>query len=182
VLGTTDPCHPLIQEMAGWGKVYLSGEMRVIDLPGHADHPELRLTPAQVRQRLEGMGNVNVVAFQTRNPMHRIHEELTKRAAQAVNGSLLLHPVVGLTKPGDVDYLTRIQIYQVLVGKYYDPGCTLLSLLPLAMRLAGPREAVWHAIIRRITEPRTSSSVAIMPDPARTAAACPSTDLTMPSF
>ena len=149
VLGTTDPCHPLIQEMAGWGKVYLSGEMRVIDLPRHADHPELRLTPAQVRQRLEGMGNVNVVAFQTRNPMHRIHEELTKRAAQAVNGSLLLHPVVGLTKPGDVDYLTRIQIYQVLVGKYYDPGCTLLSLLPLAMRLAGPREAVWHAIIRR---------------------------------
>jgi len=149
VLGTTDPSHPLIQEMAGWGKLYLSGELKVIDLPNHADHPELRQTPAQVRLSLERMGNANVVAFQTRNPMHRIHEELTKRAAQAVNGSLLLQPVVGLTKPGDVDYLTRIQIYQVLVEKYYEPGRTLLSLLPLAMRLAGPREALWHAIIRR---------------------------------
>jgi sulfate adenylyltransferase len=149
VLGTTDLSHPLIQEMLVWGQVYLSGEMQVIDLPHHVDHPELRQTPAQVRQRLERMGNANVIAFQTRNPMHRIHEELTKRAAQAVNGSLLLHPVVGLTKPGDVDYLTRIQIYRVLMEKYYNPGCTLLSLLPLAMRLAGPREALWHAIIRR---------------------------------
>ena len=149
VLGTTDPSHPLIREMSGWGKVYLSGQMKVINLPNHMEHRELHQTPAQVRAKLAGLGQANVVAFQTRNPMHRIHEELTKRAAEAVNGSLLLHPVVGLTKPGDVDTLTRIRIYQVLMEKYYDPGRTLLSLLPPAMRLAGPREGVWHAIIRR---------------------------------
>jgi sulfate adenylyltransferase len=136
-------------EMAHWGKVYVSGQIRMIDLPGYSDFVELRLTPAQVRARLEEMGCSNVVAFQTRNPMHRIHEELTRRAAETVNGSLLIHPVVGLTKPGDVDYVTRIQVYRVLVEKYYLPRRTMLSLLPLAMRLAGPREALWHAIIRR---------------------------------
>jgi sulfate adenylyltransferase len=149
VLGTTDPFHPLVMEMAHWGKVYVSGQIRMIDLPGYSDFVELRLTPAQVRARLEEMGCSNVVAFQTRNPMHRIHEELTRRAAETVNGSLLIHPVVGLTKPGDVDYVTRIQVYRVLVEKYYLPRRTMLSLLPLAMRLAGPREALWHAIIRR---------------------------------
>jgi sulfate adenylyltransferase len=90
-----------------------------------------------------------VVAFQTRNPLHRVHEELTKRAVEAVNGALLLHPAVGLTKPGDVDHYTRVRIYKALVEKYYEPSRTLLSLLPLAMRLAGPREALWHALIRR---------------------------------
>jgi sulfate adenylyltransferase len=95
------------------------------------------------------MGHENVVAFQTRNPMHRIHEELTKRAAEEVSGSLLIHPVVGMTKPGDVDHFTRVRIYRALVENYYDQKRTLLSLLPLAMRMAGPREAVWHAIIRR---------------------------------
>ena len=95
------------------------------------------------------MGNANVVAFQTRNPMHRIHEELTKRAAEEVGGSLLIHPVVGMTKPGDVDHYTRVRIYRALVENYYDQNRTLLSLLPLAMRMAGPREALWHAIIRR---------------------------------
>ena len=95
------------------------------------------------------MGHANVVAFQTRNPMHRVHEELVKRAADAVDGSLLIHPVVGLTKPGDVDYFTRVRTYRALVEKYFDADRTVLSLLPLAMRMAGPREAVWHAIIRR---------------------------------
>jgi len=90
-----------------------------------------------------------VVAFQTRNPMHRIHEELTKRAAEEVDGSLLIHPVVGLTKPGDVDHYTRVRVYRTLVEHYYDPNRTILSLLPLAMRMGGPREALWHAIIRR---------------------------------
>ncbi len=90
-----------------------------------------------------------MVAFQTRNPMHRIHEELTKRAAEEVDGSLLIHPVVGMTKPGDVDHYTRVRVYRALVENYYDPNRTLLSLLPLAMRMAGPREALWHAIIRR---------------------------------
>lgn len=149
VLGTTDPRHPLISEMARWGKVYVSGALQVLDLPRYHDFIDLRMTPLQVRQRLAELGNENVVAFQTRNPMHRVHEELTKRAAQEVNGSLLIHPVVGLTRPGDVDHYTRVRVYRALVENYYDPGSTLLSLLPLAMRMAGPREALWHAIIRR---------------------------------
>ncbi len=149
VLGTTDPRHPLISEMVRWGKVYISGEMKVIDLPKYHDFIDLRRTPTQVRAKLEAMGNSNVVAFQTRNPMHRIHEELTKRAAEEVNGSLLIHPVVGMTKPGDVDHYTRVRVYRALAENYYDENRALLSLLPLAMRMAGPREALWHAIIRR---------------------------------
>ena len=149
VLGTTDSRHPLISEMVRWGKVYVSGALKMIDLPIYHDFMSLRLTPAEVRARLEGMGNEQVVAFQTRNPMHRIHEELTKRAAEEVNGSLLIHPVVGMTKPGDVDHYTRVRVYRTLLENYYDQESTLLSLLPLAMRMAGPREALWHAIIRR---------------------------------
>ena len=148
-LGTTDTRHPLVSEMNRWGKVYVSGALKVLDLPHYHDFTALRRTPAQVRERLEAMGHENVVAFQTRNPMHRIHEELTKRASEEVNGSLLIHPVVGMTKPGDVDHYTRVRIYRALAENYYDPNRTLLSLLPLAMRMAGPREAVWHAIIRR---------------------------------
>jgi sulfate adenylyltransferase len=149
VLGTTDPRHPLISEMVRWGKVYVSGALKVIDLPKYYDFVELRRTPAQVRARLEEMGYSKVVAFQTRNPMHRIHEELTKRAAEEVDGALLVHPVVGMTKPGDVDHYTRVRVYKALVENYYDQNRTLLSLLPLAMRMAGPREALWHAMIRR---------------------------------
>ncbi|MDD5469141.1 MAG: bifunctional sulfate adenylyltransferase/adenylylsulfate kinase [Anaerolineales bacterium] len=149
VLGTTDPRHPLISEMVSWGKVYVSGALKVINLPRYFDFLELRRTPVQVRALLTKTGNANVVAFQTRNPMHRIHEELTKRAAEEVNGSLLIHPVVGMTKPGDVDHYTRVRVYRSLVENYYDSSRTLLSLLPLAMRMAGPREAIWHAIIRR---------------------------------
>jgi sulfate adenylyltransferase len=149
VLGTTDPRHPLISEMGQWGKVYVTGELKVIDLPRYHDFIDLRRTPAQVRATLEKMGHANVVAFQTRNPMHRIHEELTKRAAEEVDGSLLIHPVVGMTKPGDVDHYTRVRVYRALVENYYDSSKTVLSLLPLAMRMAGPKEALWHAIIRR---------------------------------
>ncbi|MCX7860823.1 bifunctional sulfate adenylyltransferase/adenylylsulfate kinase [Chloroflexus sp.] len=149
VLGTTDPRHPLVAEMARWGKFYAAGRLRVMNLPRYYDFTELRRAPAEVRRLLSAMGRHNVVAFQTRNPMHRIHEELTKRAAAQVDGSLLIHPVVGMTKPGDVDHFTRVRSYRLLVEKYYDPSRTLLSLLPLAMRMAGPREAVWHAIIRR---------------------------------
>lgn len=147
--GTTDTKHPMVSEMERWGKVCISGPLKVLNLPKYYDFVDLRLTPAQVRARLESMGNSNVVAFQTRNPLHRIHEELTKRAAEAVGGSLLIHPVVGMTKPGDVDHYTRVRIYRILVEKYYDKSKTLLSLLPLAMRLAGPKEALLHAIIRR---------------------------------
>ncbi|GAB4448428.1 MAG: bifunctional sulfate adenylyltransferase/adenylylsulfate kinase [Anaerolineae bacterium] len=149
VCGSLDARHPLIAEMETWGKVYISGPLRVINLPRAYDFTELRLPPVEVRRRLSGMGHHNVVAFQTRNPLHRIHEELTKRAMADINGALLLHPAVGLTKPGDVDHYTRVRIYKTLVKNYYDPQRALLSLLPLAMRMAGPREAVWHAIIRR---------------------------------
>jgi sulfate adenylyltransferase len=149
VFGTLDLRHPLVAEMHRWGKLNLSGQLQVLQLPRHYDFRELRLTPAQTRARLEQFGRRNVVAFQTRNPLHRVHEELTKRAAQEVDGVLLLHPVVGMTKPGDVDHYTRVRTYKALAQRYYDPDRILLSLLPLAMRLAGPREALWHALIRR---------------------------------
>ncbi len=149
VFGTLDLRHPLVAEMHRWGKLNISGVLQLLQLPHHYDFQDLRLTPAQTRARLETFGRSNVVAFQTRNPLHRVHEELTKRAAQEVNGVLLLHPVVGMTRPGDVDHFTRVRTYKALAQRYYDPDRILLSLLPLAMRLAGPREAVWHAIIRR---------------------------------
>lgn len=149
VFGSQDPRHPLVSEMHQWGKVNLSGPLQVLALPGHYDFQELRLTPAQTRERLTAYGHPNVVAFQTRNPLHRVHEELTKRAIKDVDGILLLHPVVGLTQPGDVDHFTRVRTYKALATGYYDADRILLALLPLAMRMAGPREAVWHAIIRR---------------------------------
>jgi len=149
VLGSRDVRHPLVAEMQGWGEVALSGRLRILTLPERHDFRELRLTPSETRARLDAMGASRVVAFQTRNPLHRAHEELTKRAADSVGGTLLLHPVVGMTKPGDVDYYTRVRSYKVLVERYYERGRVLLALLPLAMRMAGPREAVWHALIRR---------------------------------
>ncbi|MDP6438552.1 MAG: bifunctional sulfate adenylyltransferase/adenylylsulfate kinase, partial [Candidatus Brocadiia bacterium] len=149
VCGSSDPRHPLVAEMASWGGLCVSGPLKVVNLPKHHDFPELRRTPAETRALLAKLGVANVVAFQTRNPLHRVHEELTKRAAEAVGGALLLHPVVGLTKEGDVDHYTRVRTYKILVENYYEPARTVLSVLPLAMRLAGPREAVWHAIIRR---------------------------------
>ena len=149
VFSTEDPKHPLVAEMQRWGKLNISGRLQVLQLPRYYDFQDLRLTPAEVRARLEGMGRRNVVAFQTRNPLHRAHEELTKRAMAQVDGVLLLHPVVGLTKPGDVDHFTRVRTYKVLAERYYDQERILLALLPLAMRLAGPREALWHALIRR---------------------------------
>jgi sulfate adenylyltransferase len=149
VLGTTDARHPLVGESRRWGPVHLSGPLTVLRLPPHHDFQALRLTPAETRERLAALGRSEVVAFQTRNPLHRVHEELTKRAMAAVEGVLLLHPVVGLTKPGDVDHYTRVRTYQALARHHYDPDRILLSLVPLAMRMAGPREAVWHALIRR---------------------------------
>ena len=149
VFGSTDLAHPLVLEMQRWGRHNLSGRLQIVQLPEHADFREYRRTPTETRQALDEMGRQNVVAFQTRNPLHRVHEELTKRAAEEVDGVLLLHPVVGLTKPGDVDHYTRVRTYKTLTEKYYGENKVLLSLLPLAMRMGGPREAVWHAIIRR---------------------------------
>jgi sulfate adenylyltransferase len=149
VFGTEDARHPLVAEMHSWGRRNISGPLRVLKLPAHYDFRELRLTPAETRERLAQMGRKNVVAFQTRNPLHRAHEELTRRAAAEVDGVLLLHPVVGMTKPGDIDYFTRVRTYKALARNYYQQDRILLALLPLAMRLAGPREALWHALIRR---------------------------------
>jgi sulfate adenylyltransferase len=147
--GTLDLRHPIVAEMHRWGKRNIAGPMRVLKLPAHYDFKDIRLTPAETRAQLETYGHENVVAFQTRNPMHRVHEELTKRAIEERDGVLLLHPVVGLTKPGDVDHFTRVRTYKALAANYYDPDRVLLALLPLAMRMGGPREALWHAIIRR---------------------------------
>jgi sulfate adenylyltransferase len=149
VLGTQDSRHPLVHEMARWGRLNASGAIRVLQFPRHYDFRELRRTPTQTREVLAQTGRQNVVAFQTRNPLHRVHEELTKRAIAEVDGVLLLHPSVGMTKPGDVDHYTRVRTYKALAQNYYDPDRIVLSLLPLAMRMAGPREALWHAIIRR---------------------------------
>jgi sulfate adenylyltransferase len=149
VFGSRDLRHPLVSEMHRWGSLNISGQLRVLQLPQRPDFQDLRLTPVQTRARLEQTASSNVVAFQTRNPLHRAHEELTKRAAESVNGVLLLHPVVGMTKPGDVDHYTRVRAYKALANNYYDQDRIVLSLLPLAMRMAGPREALWHALIRR---------------------------------
>ena len=149
VFGTRDLRHPLVAEMNNWGTLNLSGRLRVLRLPRHYDFVDLRLTPLQTRARLEELGHRNVVAFQTRNPLHRAHEEMTKRAIAEKDAVLLLHPAVGLTKPGDVDHYTRVRSYNVLAERYYAPDSVLLALLPLAMRMAGPREALWHAVIRR---------------------------------
>jgi sulfate adenylyltransferase len=148
VLGTKDLRHPPVAESKRWGKYNLSGELKVLQLPKYYDFQDLRLTPRQTRERLHQLGNRNVVAFQTRNPLHLAHEEMLKRALEITNGTLLLHPVVGMTKAGDVDYFTRVRTYKAL-AKSYETDQILLALLPLAMRMAGPREAVWHAIIRK---------------------------------
>jgi sulfate adenylyltransferase len=150
VLGTQDPNHPTAAESAHWGKRNIAGKLHVLRLPEHYDFPQLRLTPRQSRACLSALDGVpNVVAFQTRNPLHRAHEELVKRAVERTGGVLLLHPVAGVTKAGDVDHFVRVRTYRALAKHYLDPRKTLLALLPLAMRFAGPREALWHALIRR---------------------------------
>ncbi|WP_448588136.1 bifunctional sulfate adenylyltransferase/adenylylsulfate kinase [Thermocrinis sp.] len=149
VLKTLDSFHPLVPELFLWGEYCISGELKVLQLPTYYDFPEYRLTPAQTREKLQKLGYENVVAFQTRNPMHRVHEELTKRARDKVCGALLITPAVGETKKDDVDLTARMRTYGALYEKYYEKEKTLLVFLPLAMRMAGPREALWHGIIRR---------------------------------
>lgn len=149
VLGPCFREHPLRAEMAEWGPVLAAGELKVLTLPRRPDFARLRLTPAEARDRLSSLGNPRVVAFQTRNPLHRSHEELLRRATESFDASLLLHPSVGMTKPGDVDHVTRVRTYEALSTRYLPAESSLLALLPLAMRMAGPREALWHAIIRR---------------------------------
>ena len=147
--GQFDLKHPYVKELTETPKWRLAGDLTPVKAVDHADFVELRLGPAEVRARLEALGRPNVVAFQTRNPLHRSHEELIKRAAREHDASLLLHPVVGLTKPGDIDHFTRVRTYRALVASHFAPDSTVLALMPLAMRMAGPREALWHAIIRK---------------------------------
>ena len=149
VFGTTNEAHPGVAGvLRRSNEVYVGGRIEGIQLPVHYDYRALRLTPHELRTEISRLGWRKVVAFQTRNPMHRAHYELTLRAAKELEANLLVHPVVGMTKPGDVDHYTRVRCYEALMHRY--PLHTArLSLLPLAMRMAGPREAVWHAIIRK---------------------------------
>jgi len=149
VFKSTSAAHPgvayLMNRSNPW---YVGGRLEGLQLPSHYDFKGLRLTPAELRADFANLGWRRIVAFQTRNPMHRAHVELTFRAAKQVEASLLIHPVVGMTKPGDVDYFTRVRCYQLLVGKY-PAGTAKLALVPFAMRMGGPREAIWHALIRK---------------------------------
>src|SRR4051812_13074416 len=147
--GSTDAKHPSVAYLNRQPGHYASGRLEVIRVPPHYDFVDLRRTPAELRDHFHALGSGKIVAFQTRNPLHRAHEELTKRAAEQIGGGLLIHPVVGVTKPGDVDHYTRVRCYRALVDNYYEPGSVVLRLLPLAMRMAGPREVLLHAIIRR---------------------------------
>ena len=149
VFKTTSTAHPGVDYLLGkshpW---YVGGRVEGMQAPSHYDFRNLRLTPAELRAEFSRLGWRRVVAFQTRNPMHRAHQELTFRAAKTVEANLLIHPSVGMTKPGDVDYFTRVRCYQLLIAKY-PAGTVKLSMLPLAMRMGGPREAIWHALIRK---------------------------------
>ncbi|KAF3397489.1 Sulfate adenylyltransferase [Talaromyces pinophilus] len=127
---------------------YIGGKVEAVNKLAHYDYVALRYTPAELRTHFDKLGWTRVVAFQTRNPMHRAHRELTVRAARARQANVLIHPVVGLTKPGDIDHFTRVRVYQALLPRYPN-GMAVLGLLPLAMRMGGPREAIWHAIIRK---------------------------------
>jgi len=147
--GSLDAKHPSVAQLSRQPGHCASGRLEVIRVPPHYDFVELRRTPAELRTHFQSLGWRRIVAFQTRNPLHRAHEELTRRAAEQIGGGLLIHPVVGVTKPGDVDHYTRVRCYRALVDNYYEPGTVVLSLLPLAMRMAGPREVLLHAIIRR---------------------------------
>ena len=149
VFGSLDAKHPGVDYALNQSHpVFVAGKLEGLQLPPHYDYRRLRETPAQVRERMTRRGWRRVVAFQTRNPMHRAHFELTLRAAKELQANLLVQPVVGMTKPGDLDHYTRVRCYQALMQRYPQPTVSL-SLLPLAMRMGGPREAVWHALIRK---------------------------------
>ena len=148
--GSTDAKHPAVAHLNRQPGHYASGRLEVHPRPAALRLRRPAPHPGGAPRALPIAGlESKIVAFQTRNPLHRAHEELTKRAAEQIGGGLLIHPVVGVTKPGDVDHYTRVRCYRALVDNYYEPGSVVLSLLPLAMRMAGPREVLLHAIIRR---------------------------------
>ncbi len=148
VFGADDAAHPAVNYLHNQaGKVYLGGPVVGIQQPVHYDFRARRDTPNELRAFFRKLGWRKVVAFQTRNPLHRAHQELTFRAAREAQANLLLHPVVGMTKPGDIDHFTRVRCYEAVLDQY-PSATTSMSLLNLAMRMAGPREAVWHGLIR----------------------------------
>jgi sulfate adenylyltransferase len=149
VFGADDLAHPAVNYLHNVaGPVYLGGPITGIQQPVHYDFRARRDTPNELRAFFRKMGWRRIVAFQTRNPLHRAHQELTFRAAKEAEANLLIHPVVGMTKPGDVDHFTRVRCYEAVLDQY-PASTTHLSLLNLAMRMGGPREALWHAIIRK---------------------------------
>ena len=149
VFGADDSAHPAVNYLHNTaGDVYLGGPVTGIQQPVHYDFRARRDTPNELRAYFRKMGWRKVVAFQTRNPLHRAHQELTFRAAKEAQANLLIHPVVGLTKPGDIDHFTRVRCYEAVLDQY-PSSTTSMSLLNLAMRMAGPREAVWHGLIRK---------------------------------
>ena len=149
VFGADDSAHPAVNYLHNQaGKIYLGGPVTGIQQPVHYDFRARRDTPNELRAYFRKLGWRKVVAFQTRNPLHRAHQELTFRAAREAQANLLIHPVVGMTKPGDVDHFTRVRCYEAVLDKY-PAATTTMSLLNLAMRMAGPREAVWHGLIRK---------------------------------
>lgn len=149
VFGANDAAHPSVAYLNNNVKdLYVGGAIQAIAKPQYYDYVALRYTPAELRQHFGKVAWRKVVAFQTRNPMHRAHRELTVRAARQRQANVLIHPVVGMTKPGDVDHYTRVRVYTSLMPRYPN-GMAHLALLPLAMRMGGPKEALWHAIIRK---------------------------------
>ena len=149
VFGADDLAHPAVHYLHNIaGPIYLGGPIQGLQAPVHYDFKSRRDTPNELRAYFKKLGWEKVVAFQTRNPLHRAHQELTFRAAREAQANLLIHPVVGMTKPGDVDHFTRVRCYEAVLDKY-PQSTTTMSLLNLAMRMAGPREAVWHGLIRR---------------------------------
>lgn len=149
VFCTEDLRHPLVAGMYRWSRTNVSGSLQMLQLPTHHDYIDLRLTPAQTRTRLESFGCHNVVAFQPSSPVHPFHQEMIEHVAADMDGALLVHPVVGMVKPGDVDHYTSVRAFEALNNTLNQRSRSLLALLPLATRMAGPREALWHAIIQR---------------------------------
>ncbi|MDC0911038.1 bifunctional sulfate adenylyltransferase/adenylylsulfate kinase [Candidatus Marinimicrobia bacterium] len=149
IFGTKDLSHPGVDYLLNYSNnIYIGGKVKLIDFPHHYDYKDLRLSPKNLKKKFKDLGWDNIVAFQTRNPLHKAHVEMTLKALEDLDANLLIHPVVGMTKAGDVDHYTRVRCYQHVLEKY-PANKAILSLIPLAMRMGGPREALWHALIRK---------------------------------